>query len=70
MSAKKPLSQRGVQRMRDREATVGLDPDDAAAEWLAEHDAPPPPKTPKSVKKSVTLHRFRQRGPKEKPDRA
>jgi hypothetical protein len=62
MSAKKPLSQRGVQRMRDREATVGLEPDDAAAEWLAAHDPPPAPKAPKSVKKSVTLHRFRQRG--------
>jgi hypothetical protein len=61
MSAKKPLTRRGVQRMRNREATVGLEPDDAAADWLAEHDPPPPPTTPKSVKKSVTLHRFRQR---------
>jgi hypothetical protein len=47
--------------MREREAAVGLDADDAAAEWLSEHDPPAPPATPKSAKKSVTLHRFRQR---------
>jgi len=47
--------------MRKREASVGLDPEDPAAEWLGEHDPPRPPETPKSVKKSVTLHRFRQR---------
>jgi hypothetical protein len=58
---KKRLTERGVKRMREREASVGLDPDDPAAEWLAEHDPPPAPKTPKSAKKSVTLHRFRQR---------
>lgn len=58
---KKRLTERGVKRMRDREASVGLEPDDPAAEWLAEHDPPPAPKTPKSAKKSVTLHRFRQR---------
>jgi hypothetical protein len=57
---KKRLTQRGVKRMRDREASVGLEPDDSAAHWLAEHD-PPQPKMPKSAKKSVTLHRFRQR---------
>ena len=61
MGDKKRLTQRGVERMREREAAAGLDNDDAAAEWLAEHDPPPPPKTPKSAKKSVTLHRFRQR---------
>ena len=59
--AKKPLTPRGVQRMRDREAKVGLDPEDDAAQWLAENDAPEPPKAPKSAKKSVTLHRFKQR---------
>jgi hypothetical protein len=61
MSGKKRLTPQGVARMRKREAAVGLEPDDAAAEWLAAHDPPPAPKTPKSVKKSVTLHRFRQR---------
>jgi hypothetical protein len=58
---KKRLTERGVKRMREREASVGVEPDDAAAEWLAEHDPPGPPKTPKSAKKSVTLHRFKQR---------
>jgi hypothetical protein len=58
---KNRLTERGVKRMRDREASVGLEPDDPAAEWLAQHDPPPAPKTPKSAKKSVTLHRFRQR---------
>ena len=47
--------------MREREASVGLDAEDDAAQWLAEHDAPEPPKTPKSALKSVTLHRFKQR---------
>jgi hypothetical protein len=61
VSGKKRLTLRGVQRMRKREAAVGLDADDAAAEWLSEHDPPPPAATPKSAKKSVTLHRFRQR---------
>ena len=58
---KKRLTERGVKRMRDREASVGLAPDDSAAKWLAEHDPPPPPKIPKSAKKSVTLHRFKRR---------
>jgi hypothetical protein len=60
VAGKKRLTPEGVARMRKREASVGLEPDDAAAEWLAEHDPPPPPKTPKSAKKSVTLHRFKQ----------
>ena len=59
---KRRLTSRGVARMRDREANVGLDHEDEAAKWLAENDPPAPPKTPKSAKKSVTLHRFKQRG--------
>jgi hypothetical protein len=60
---KRRLTPRGVQRMRDREANVGVDPEDEAAKWLAENDPPEPPKTPKAAKKSVTLHRFkRQQG--------
>jgi hypothetical protein len=61
VAAKKRLTPQGVARMRKREASVGLEPDDAAAEWLAEHDPAPPPKPPKSAKKSVTLHRFKRR---------
>ena len=59
--AKKPLTTRSVHRMRDREANVGLEQDDAAGEWLAENDKAPPLPPPKAAKKSVTLHRFRQR---------
>ena len=55
------LSRKRVEKMREREASVGLDPDDAAAQWLEEHDAPPPPETPKSARKSKALHRFRRR---------
>ncbi|NUR78357.1 MAG: hypothetical protein HOQ28_18995 [Thermoleophilia bacterium] len=61
MNRKKPLTRRGVERMREREASVGMDQDDEAARWLAEHDQPPPPQAPKAAKKSVTLHRFRRR---------
>lgn len=46
--------------MREREANVGLDPGDPAAQWLEEHDPPPEPKTPKSAHKSKALHRFRR----------
>jgi hypothetical protein len=47
--------------MREREASLGVDPEDEAGRWLAEHDPPPQPKTPKAAKKSVTLHRYRRR---------
>ena len=45
--------------MREREATVGLDPEDEAATWLAENDAPPPTDEPKAARKSKLLHQFR-----------
>jgi hypothetical protein len=57
---KRPPSRRRVEKMREREANVGLDPDDAAANWLDEHNPPPVPETPKSARKSKALHRFRQ----------
>jgi hypothetical protein len=47
--------------MREREASAGLDPADDAAQWLADHDAPPPARTPKSLGKNKTLHQWRRR---------
>lgn len=60
MGAKRQLSERGVKKMREREAATGLDGDDEAARWLAEHDAKPEPAPPRSAGKSKTLHRWRQ----------
>jgi hypothetical protein len=47
--------------MREREQSVGLEPDDEAATWLAEHDPPPAPATPKAARKSKLLHQYRNR---------
>jgi hypothetical protein len=55
------LSRRLVAKLREREASVGLDADDAAARWLAEHDPPPPADEPKATRKSKLLHQFRNR---------
>jgi hypothetical protein len=57
---KKPITSKGAQRRGERERAVGLDPDDEAARWLAEHDPKPPPPEPKSPKKSKAVHRFRR----------
>ncbi len=60
MSAKRRLSERGVKKMREREAAAGLDTNDEAARWLAEHDATPEPLPPKSAGKNKELHRWRR----------
>jgi hypothetical protein len=59
VSRKKPLTERGVKRMVERERTVGLDPEDEAARWLTENDKQPPPQPPKAASKSKALHRWR-----------
>jgi len=60
MSAKRQLSERGVKKMREREAATGLDANDEAARWLAEHDSTPEPPPPKAAGKNKALHRWRR----------
>ena len=54
------MNRKRAQRMAQRERNVGLEPDDDAAKWLAEHAPQPEPQRPKAASKSKTLHRFRQ----------
>ena len=60
MAPERRLTSRGVQKRAERERTVGLDPEDEAAQWLEEHDPKPAPAPPKSLGKSKELHRWRQ----------
>ena len=60
MSMWEPGTSKGAQRRAERERAVGLDPDDEAARWLAEHAPEQPKPEPKAAKKSKAVHRFRQ----------
>ena len=46
--------------MRERERSVGLEPDDPAAEWLDENAPKVPFQAPKAAKKSKLLHQWKQ----------
>jgi hypothetical protein len=61
VTPKRPLSRQKVERMREREARVGLEADDEAARWLAENEPQPPADEPKAARKSKLLHQFRNR---------
>ena len=54
------MNRKRAQRMAERERSVGLEPDDEAATWLAESAPEPEPQRPKAASKSKTLHRWRQ----------
>jgi hypothetical protein len=63
VSGKRRLTSRAARKLAERERATGLDPDDEAARWLAEHDPTPQPAPPKSERKSKALHRWkRQQG--------
>jgi hypothetical protein len=64
---KPDLSQRSVEKLRDRERAVGIDPEDDAARWLEQNDPKPEPAPPKSASKSKTLHRWRQQQQRKQP---
>jgi hypothetical protein len=51
--------------MRERERAAGLDPDDAAARWLEEHEPKETNEPPKAARKSKLLHQFRERQRKQ-----
>lgn len=58
---KRRLTSGDARKLGERERLAGLDPDDEAARWLAEHDPGPAPAPPKSAGKSKALHRWRRR---------
>jgi hypothetical protein len=61
VSRKRPLTGKRAKKLAERERAVGLESDDAAAQWLEENDPPLKPQTPKAASKSKVLHQWRQR---------
>jgi hypothetical protein len=61
VSGNRRISSRSARKLGERERGAGLDSEDDAARWLAEHDPPPAPQAPKSLGKSKALHRWKQR---------
>lgn len=57
---KQPPSRKHVERMRERERSVGLEPDDAAAQWLDENAPKEELRAPKAAKKSKLFHQWKQ----------
>jgi hypothetical protein len=57
---KKPPSRQRVEKMREREQTVGLEPDDAAAQWLDANAPKEELHVSKSARKSKLLHQWKQ----------
>jgi hypothetical protein len=55
------ITTRGARKLGERERALGLDPDDEAARWLADHDPPPATEEPKGLRKSKALHRWKRR---------
>ena len=61
MTEKRRPAERAAQRQGDRERAAGLEPDDEAARWLAEHEPHEQPHVPKATRKSKLLHQWRER---------
>lgn len=57
----------GREKRGERERQVGIDPEDEAGRWLAEHDPKPEPPAPKSPLKSKALHRWRGQQARKRP---
>lgn len=57
---KRPPSRGSVEKMRERERNVGLEPGDAGARWLEENAPEEVQQTPRSARKSKLLHQWRQ----------